>query len=678
MKYNKKYMNLEEGLKREWLITNGIGGYSSSTIIGCNTRKYHGLLIAPLTPPARRFLILSKIDEAIELDGKTFSLYTNMSKSYISEGFKNLESFEKDYFPIFTYKVKDIIIKKIICMEYGKNTVCIYYKIKNGKSSSKLTLAPIINYRDFHTMSTNHTYDVQQELKNKKVKLVIDNNNQNPVYMHITDGNYIEHQNDYFRNMYYIEEEKRGFYPEEDLYVPGRYEINLKSGEEKELEFVCSLEENIDELDTKNLINNEITRINELIIKSKLINIKKETNSKEDREYRDFITKYIIAADNFIVDRPRFGLHTIIAGYPWFLDWGRDSMIAFEGLLLISKRYDIAKEVLLTFVRDIKFGLVPNGYSGFDNRPLYNSVDASLLLFEQVKKYLNYTKDDKFIKQNIYEKLKTVIESYKNGIDLDDNNIYLDSDNLISSGTDQTQNTWMDAKFLNTPATPRNGKVVEVNALWYNALKIMEELATKYETKEVAKQYKQMAEDTKKSFNEKFYNKRRKALYDVLGDSKIRPNQLFSMSLTYPVIDCSSDEAKDVLDTVTKKLLNNYGLKTLAKGEKDYIEVYEGDGFKRDMSYHQGITWPWLLGLYYDSLKNIIKAQKSKTVKKEYEEKLEKFIAKTKTTFLKAIDEDGVVGSIAELYDSKKPQLPKGALAQAWSVAEVYRIILQK
>ena len=447
MKYNKKYMNLEEGLKREWLITNGIGGYSSSTIIGCNTRKYHGLLIAPLTPPARRFLILSKIDEAIELDGKTFSLYTNMSKSYISEGFKNLESFEKDYFPIFTYKVKDIIIKKIICMEYGKNTVCIYYKIKNGKSSSKLTLAPIINYRDFHTMSTNHTYDVQQELKNKKVKLVIDNNNQNPVYMHITDGNYIEHQNDYFRNMYYIEEEKRGFYPEEDLYVPGRYEINLKSGEEKELEFVCSLEENIDELDTKNLINNEITRINELIIKSKLINIKKETNSKEDREYRDFITKYIIAADNFIVDRPRFGLHTIIAGYPWFLDWGRDSMIAFEGLLLISKRYDIAKEVLLTFVRDIKFGLVPNGYSGFDNRPLYNSVDASLLLFEQVKKYLNYTKDDKFIKQNIYEKLKTVIESYKNGIDLDDNNIYLDSDNLISSGTDQTQNTWMDAKF---------------------------------------------------------------------------------------------------------------------------------------------------------------------------------------------------------------------------------------
>ena len=206
----------------------------------------------------------------------------------------------------------------------------------------------------------------------------------------------------------------------------------------------------------------------------------------------------------------------------------------------------------------------------------------------------------------------------------------------------------------------------------------MEELSIKYEDREFAKQYAKMAEDTKKSFNEKFYNKRRKALYYVLGDGKIRPNQLFSMSLTYPVIDCNSEITREIFDTVTKKLLNNYGLKTLAKGEANYIEVYEGDGFKRDMSYHQGITWPWLLGLYYDSLKNIIKVQKNKVAKKEYEEKLEKFIETTRKTFLKSIDDDGVIGSIAELYDSKKPQLPKGALAQAWSVAEVYRIILQK
>ncbi len=678
MKYNKKYMNLEEGLKREWIITNGIGGYSSSTMIGCNTRKYHGLLVAPLTPPARRFLILSKVDEAIYIDGKENPLYTNMCKSYISEGYKNLESFEKEYFPIFTYQVQDIVIKKIICMEYGKDTVCIYYKIKSGKKHATLTLAPIINFRDFHTMNTNHTYHVEQNIKDKKVKLVIDGNNEYPVYIKTTDGEYIKHENDYFKNMYYIEEEKRGFYPEEDLYVPGRYEISINPNEEKEICFTCSLEENIEEIDVKKIINQEITRINELIITSELIDIKKETDSKEDKEYRKLIQNYMIASDNFIVDRPRFGLHTIIAGYPWFLDWGRDSMIAFEGLLLIPKRYQIAKEVLLTFVRDIKYGLVPNGYSGFDNRPLYNSVDASLLLFEQVKKYLNYTNDDKFIKENIYEKLKQIIEAYQNKIDVDDNNIYLDTDHLIASGTPNTQNTWMDAKYLNMPATPRNGKVVEVNALWYNALKIMEELSSKYENKEISKTYKKMAEETKKTFNEKFYNKKRKALYDVLGDSKIRPNQLFAISLTYPVVDCNSEVAKQAMETVTKKLLNHYGLKTLAKGEDNYIEVYEGDSFKRDMSYHQGITWPWLLGLYYDSLKNIIKAQKTKINKKEYEEKLTQFIETTKATFLKSIDEEGMIGNISELYDSKKPYLPKGAPAQAWSVAEVFRIILGK
>lgn len=671
-------MNLESGLKKEWILTNGIGGFSYSSVVGCNTRKYHGLLVAPLTPPARRFVILSKVDEALEIDNKEYVLYTNMCKSYISEGYKNLARFEKEFFPIFSYKVKETQVKKIVCIEYGKNTVCIYYKIKNGDYKAKLKLAPIVNYRDFHTMNTNHEYKLNQIINNRKVKLIIDDNSSFPVYMYASEGKYIEHFNDTFRNMYYIEEEKRGFYPEENLSVPGRYEIELLPKEEKEICFICSLENNIEELDTKKIIDNEIIRINNLIIQSGLIDIKKETDSQEDKKYRKLIEKYIIAADSFIVNRPNFNLHTIIAGYPWFLDWGRDSMISFEGLLLITKRFDLAREILLTFVRDIKFGLVPNGYSGFDNRPLYNSVDASLLLFEQVEKYLKYTKDYKFIQDNIYNKLKDVIDAYSNGIDVDDNNIYLDEDNLIASGTEKTQNTWMDAKYLDMPATPRNGKVVEVNALWYNALKILEELANKFENKNIANVYKNMAAKTKKSFNEKFYNKKRKCLYDVLGDSKIRPNQLFALSLTYPVMDCNSDEAKNVFEVVTNKLLNNYGLKTLAKGEQGYVEVYEGNGFKRDMSYHQGITWPWLLGLYYDSLKNIIKESKNKTQKSEYEDKLNKFIETTKKTFINSLDTEGIIGSISELYDSKKPQLPKGALSQAWSVAEVFRIILEK
>ena len=678
MEITKEKLNLEDGLSKEWLITNGIGGFCSSTIIGANTRKYHGLLIAPLTPPARRYLILSKLDEAVIIDGKEYGLYTNIGKNYISKGYKYQELFKKEYIPIFTYKVKDVTITKMICMEYGKNTVGVYYKIKNDGNEAKLTIAPLLNFRDFHSMSTNHNFELKQIINKNKVKVVIDKNAAYPIYMKMSEGIYIEHKNDTFNNMFYIEEEKRGFYPEENHTVSGVFEIEIPKKAEKEISFVCSFEENIDQINVKKLIENEIVRQNEIYNKSLLIDNRKEKKTKKQLEEEQLIKDFITATDNFVVYRPSFRLHTLLAGYPWFLDWGRDSLISFEGLLLVTKRFDIAKEVLQTLVRDIKFGLVPNGYSGFDNRPLYNSVDASLLLFEQIQKYVEYTEDYEFVKENLYEKLKDVIENYKNGIDVDDNNIYLDTDYLIVSGTQNTQNTWMDAKCNNKAVTPRNGKAVEINSLWYNANIIMADLENKIGNKNDAKKYQELARKCKKAFNEKFYNKKRKCLYDVIGDAKIRPNQLFSMSLTYQIIDTNSEEAKNILNVVEKKLLNNYGLKTLAKGEENYVEIYEGDGYKRDTSYHQGITWPWLLGLYYNSLKNMIKNSKNKKQKVELEEKLEKFRAQIYKTFKNELNDNGCIGSIAELYDSVKPNLPKGAIAQGWSVAEVFRIILGK
>ncbi|MGN1310903.1 MAG: amylo-alpha-1,6-glucosidase [Clostridia bacterium] len=597
MKIEKEKLEMTEGIQREWLITNGIGGYAASTVLGINTRKYHGLLVAPLTPPARRHLILSKVDESIEIEGNKYDIYSNMCHNYISKGYKYEQEFEKEYIPIFTYKVNNVTIKKLICMEHGKNTVCILYKIYNNGTKAKFTITPVVNFRDFHVMNTNHEYDIRQTENSNKVKLIIDNNSNTPVYMYVSEGKYIKHENDTFRNMFYIEEEKRGFFPEENLAVPGRFEMEIPENTEKEIRFICSLEENIEEINIKKVINKEIIRINELMQKTEIldskIDIEKET--KEQKKQREMLKYFMIAIDNFIVYRPSFGYHTIIAGYPWFLDWGRDSLISFEGLLLCTKQYGVAKEVLLTMTRDIKFGLVPNGYSGYDNRPLYNSVDSSLLLFEQIYKYLTYTKDYKFIKENFYNKLKSIIENYKKGIDLDNNNIFLDKDFLISSGTPETQNTWMDAKYGNHAFTPRNGKAVEINALWYNALMIMAELSIKFGDKKEEKEYLKLAEECKKSFEEKFYNNKRNCLYDVLGDSKIRPNQLFALSLSYPVINPESDKAKNIISVVEKKLLNKYGLKTLAKGEKGYIDIYEGDGFKRDSSYHQGITWPWLL-----------------------------------------------------------------------------------
>ena len=667
MKY--KNIQLEEGLKKEWIITNGIGGFASSSLIGANTRRYHGLLIAPLTPPARRHLILSKVDESIELDDKKYDLYTNICKNYISKGYEYIKEFEKEYIPIYTYQIEDTIIKKYICMEYGKNTVIVFYQIYNKDHRAKLTLTPIMNFRDFHADTYNHEFKIKQEENNRKLKVILDKNSNSPIYMNVSEGKYIKHDSDSFKNMYYIEEEKRGLPSEENHAICGRYEIEIQPNEVKEITFVASLEDNIEEINGKDIINKEIARIEGLLYDSCL----EETEDKNKNLMRDFI----IASDNFVVYRPSFGLHTIIAGYPWFLDWGRDTLISFEGLLLKTKRYEIAKEVLLTMIRDIKLGLVPNGYSGYDNRPLYNSVDSSLLLFEQVKKYLTYTEDEKFIKENFYDTLQKIIESYQNGIDIDNNDIYLDADGLISSGNQDTQNTWMDAKIGDYVVTPRNGKAVEINSMWYNALKIMEELTTKFENKTSANKYKRMAVKCQKSFIEKFYNKKRKSLYDVIGDSKIRPNQLFAMSLTYPILDLESDITKEVLNTVTKKLLNKHGLKTLAKGEENYVEVYEGDTFRRDMSYHQGITWPWLLGLYYDALKNMLKAEKNKTKKKELEKQYDTFVKNVKDTFIKEFKEGKTIGGISELYDSSKPFESKGAFEQAWSVAEVFRIIIE-
>lgn len=673
MKINKKKIDLKDCLNKEWIITNGIGGFCSSTVIGANTRRYHGLLVAPLIPPAQRHLLVSKLDEKIEVNGEEYNLYTNVCKNYISDGYKNLDSFEKDYLPVFTYKMKDIKIVKTISMIYGRNTVVVQYSIKNGKFPSKLTLAPVLNFRDFHSMTPNHQFLLKQKIDKNKIRIEIDGNASTPIYTYVNDGQYIMHENDVFKNMYYLKEAERGFDAEEDLIVPGRYEVQIAAKETKEITFVASLEDNTEQVDSNTVFKNEIERIQAIIKNSELL-ISKSKLTKNEKDYNELIKDLLISADSFVINRQSFGTHSIIAGFPWFLDWGRDTLIAYEGLLLITKRFDLAQEILLTFTRDIKYGLVPNGYSGFDNRPLYNSADASLLLFEQVNKYLQYTKDYEFIKTNIYEKLKDIAENYMKGIDLDNNNIYIAEDGLLSSGTETTQNTWMDAKIDNFAVTPRNGKVVELNALWYNALKTLENLASKFDEKDLADNYKKLAIKHQKEFQNQFYNKKKKSLYDVIGDDKIRPNQLFSISTTYPIIKPSSEMGKTIFNTCKAKLLTKYGLRTLAKGEDGYIPYYQGNARERDMAYHQGVVWVWLIGLYHDALKNIINDEKDRLEKEKLLIEYEKFIKNVYSTFKTEVYDVGI-GSISELYNSQNPFIAGGTFSQAWSVSEVLKIL---
>lgn len=677
MKLGKLKLDLKDGLKKEWIITNGIGGFCSSTVIGANTRRYHGLLIASLNPPASRYLILSKLDESISIEDRNYCLYTNICKEYVSDGFKRQESFEKEYFPIFNYKVEDVKIEKKITMMYGKNTTVVSYKIQNGRQASKMTIAPIVNFRDFHSMTTNKNFTLKQNVNATKVCVNFIEENTRPIYMYLSEGKYIDYESDTFKNMYYIKEEQRGFYSEENLAVSGRFEVELQPKEIKEIYFVVSLDENVEKINVPDVFEKEQERLEKIVENSNLIKEKKKY-TRQEKEQNQVIKDLIITSDSFVIDRPKFASKSIIAGFPWFLDWGRDTFIAFEGILLVTKRFEEAKSVLKTFTKDIKEGLVPNGYAEGTDKPLYNSVDASLLLFEVVNKYLSYTKDYDFVKENLYNILKDIIFNYTKGINLDNNNIYVAEDNLLNSGTKDTQNTWMDAKIGDYVVTPRNGKAVEINALWYNALKTLESLAKRFEDKDTMLKSRNMAKKHKEAFANQFYNKKKKCLYDVIDDDRIRPNQLFALATTYPVLDLTSEEAKNTFEICTSKLLLTHGLRTLARGEDGYVPEYEGDGFKRDMCYHQGPTWPWLLGIYNDAFENIIKAEKDEKANKKLKENYVKFLDDVYVTFKKEIYAEEGICTISEIYNSKLPYTAGGTFSQAWSVSEVLRIILKR
>ena len=669
MKYCDINDNLKKALERDWIITNGIGGFASCSMLGVNTRRYHGLLVAPLLPPAKRTLLVSKIEESIIIDNEEYSFSSDVANDELTEGFKYLVDFRKDFVPIFTYYVENILIKRYIVMDYRQNTTCVTYVVKNSNKKSTLKLTPLINFRDFHGINSDHDYDLEQrKLNGNKIEFIVDNNVDYPFYIRCNEGKYFKNVDTYY-NMYYEKESERGFYPYENQLMPGSFEINLEPNEEKIIDVVCSTNKDIDEIVGINLINDQIKRVSEIISDSKLL---KKTDSEEESYLKQNL---IQAADEVTIYKPNIKSHSVIAGYPWFLDWGRDTMIAYEGLFLITKRYKIAKEIILTFMKDIKEGLVPNGYSEYDNSPLYNSADSSLLLFEQVYKYLKYTDDNKFVKEKVYDKLKDIIEHYSNRIDLNDNNIYLDEDGLLSCGSEKTQITWMDAKIGDYVVTPRCGKVVEINSLFYNGLKIMEELALRYDTIEVSEKYRKLAKKLKKAFKEKFYNKEKKCLYDVLGDDKVRPNQLFALSLSFNVIDPDSDIAKQIIEKVDNELLNDFGLQTLSKYDEQYVDVYIGDPFKRDSSYHQGITWPWLLGLYYNALKNISKNAKTKKDKEFYLNKLNELVNRTIKAFYNELKDNSSVDTISEIYDSVYPFRARGCFSQAWSISEILRII---
>ena len=629
MEYTKEEIdNFDFSSRKEWILTNGIGGYSSSTILGLNTRKYHALLVAALGDSGKRYVVLPKLYESIDINERNYSISTNECSNFLEYGYKRQELFGKEFLPEFCYKVDDVIIIKKIAMKYGENKVAVVYKVKTKDDDIKFRIQPLVNFRGFHEIRRCTYLESSNKDNSVNVKL-----NSHDYYLHMNlssdceDASFEKFDRTYYRNMFYRVEEERGLDAFEDHFMPGEYVISIPRKSECTIEFVACV-------DTKDEYL-QVTKAEEIIRRE---NTRIEKICKMANANNDIQKELAISADSFIVQRGN--RKTIIAGYPWFGDWGRDTFIAFEGLLLKTNRFKDAKEIIQGFSSFIKNGLVPNFISE-NGGEAYNTADASLWYIDSVYKYYKYTHDILFVEE-IFPILSQIIEAYKNGTDYD---IKMDqSDCLISAGNEQTQLTWMDAKVDNYIPTPRYGKAVDINALWFNALKEMEEFATELDLPFDF----ELSKKVKESFK-KFYSPY--GLYDVIDpiNLDIRPNQLFAIGLPYCAVD--ADKAKNILEVVESELYTNKGLKTLSSDNGKYRPYYSGDVYSRDTSYHQGTVWPWLLMLYFNASKRF--GGKYKKLDDD----------------VKSMLYDCCIGSISEIYDAEEPRKANGAYSQAWSVA---------
>ncbi|WP_423244378.1 amylo-alpha-1,6-glucosidase [Desulfofundulus thermobenzoicus] len=640
------WRSYEQGIQKEWLVTNGLGGYASSSIIGVNTRKYHGLLIASLSPPVKRTLVLSKVDERLEVQGRTYNLATNHTGGGVTEfGYVHLQRVSLETFPTFIFSFADIFLQKQIFMIYGENTTVILYRISNGISPAVLRLIPLVNCRDFHwTTRRGQINFAREEIPRGVAVRAVP---QVPALHLVCSEGGFTGRDDWFYDMFYPEEQNRGLPAREDHYIPGNFTIALAPGEEKTITFIATLEE-VFTLDGEALLEMETRRSHELV----------ERAGQRD----SFARSLVRAADAFIVHRRSTGAKSIIAGYHWFSDWGRDAMIALPGLTLVTRRYDDAREILLTFARYCKDGLLPNTFPDAGEEPLYNTVDASLWYFQAVWKYLQYTGDHRFVRRNIYPVLREIIDHHIRGTRF---NIRVDEDGLLAAGSPGVQLTWMDARVDEWVVTPRHGKPVEINALWYNALCILRELAGRYKDDFP---YDDIMVRCKDNFLKKFWYDQGGYLYDVIGpeggDASLRPNQVIALSLPFTLVD--PQRGARILRRVWQELYATYGLRSLSHYDPRYRGVYGGDRRQRDGAYHQGTVWSWLMGPFVTALRRVY----------NYSPASRLLAARFLAPFREHLREHGV-GYISEIFDGNEPVIPRGAIAQAWGVAEVLRAYVE-
>jgi predicted glycogen debranching enzyme len=630
---------------REWLLTNGIGGFASGTVSGQLTRRYHGLLVAALRPPLGRTLLVPKLEEIVEYDGRPYSLATNRWRSGVIEpqGYLQIEEFHLEgVSPVWTYACADALLSKKIWMEQGANTTYVLYRLERASENATLTVKALVNYRDFHSLTRAGAWkmDIRQVERGLSIKAF---DGATPFYV-LSSSATAQPCHQWYRAFELSAEAFRGMGHQEDHLHAGTFEVELKPGESVLMVISTDPQPSLD-------AHSALDRLEE----------RGKTLLGQFRDVHpgvpvpEWIGQLALAADQFVVKRKVKDMDgfTVIAGYHWFSDWGRDTLVALPGLTLATGRAEVARNILLAWSGLVDDGMLPNRFPESGESPDFNTADAALWYFNAVRSYWNHTRDKDFLQQ-VFPVLCDMIAAHMRGTRY---NIHLDrSDGLLYAGQEGLQLTWMDAKVGDRVVTPRIGKPVEINALWLNALAAMTEFAD--ELGSPADDFQHAAQDAKKGF-ERFWNASKGYCFDVLDgpegdDASLRPNQIFTVAL--PETPFDPERQRSILDAVARILQASPGLRTLAPDDPHYKGTYGGSQEERDDAYHEGTVWGWLLGPFVKAHLRVHNDPAGAA----------SFLAPV----AHQIQARGL-GTVGEIYDADPPFVPRGCIAQAWTVGGI-------
>jgi predicted glycogen debranching enzyme len=629
---------------KEYIVTNGIGGYSSSSLCGMNTRRYHGLLVASLNPPVERYVVVSKIEETIiQSNGEIINISTNQYPgTFYPNGYMHQHRFTKQPIPTFFYKLESgLQVEKSICMAYGSNTTIVAY-FNSGSVDFELNMNPFYVLRDYHSLNAETQVNAYATEINDNYIAIGYHGMPQKVYCKIRNGVFKDSKAIYY-NVEYFQEQSRGFDFAENMFSAGSFSTHLKPGES--VQIVFSLEEAILQQHPQNLIAEEIIRLQNIAVDEK----------------NTFLKDLIISGNQFIVDRKSTNQKSIIAGYHWFTDWGRDTMIAMRGLTIATGEKEISESILTSFLANLSEGMLPNRFSDKNEAPEYNTADATLWMFVVLYEYYQKFKDLDFI-QRYFEQLKEIITTHINGTRY---NIKVNEDGMLYAGEEGVQITWMDAKVGDFVVTPRIGYTVELNMLWYNTLKIFDFFSKALQnTSFLVDIYINKIEN---NFHQYFWNDY-SFLNDVISadkhaDQSFRPNQIYAISLPFTLLN--EMEGIMVLHSMKEKLLTSYGLRSLSTDHEKFIAEYKGDSWHRDNAYHQGTVWSFLLPEF--CLGWLKQYQYSVTAVKQ----VRQWIAPLEDHFY---NHNGIE-AISEIFDGLNPSDGKGCIQQAWSVGMLIKLL---